>query len=50
MGPKTFAHIGKDGQLYTIRCLLPLGGYVRMAGWGEDTMQIKNSKPLLAWL
>ena len=33
MGPKIFAHIGKDGTAYTIR-ILPLGGYVRMAGWG----------------
>ena len=33
MGPKIFSHIGKDGTAYTIR-ILPLGGYVRMAGWG----------------
>ena len=33
MGPKIFAHTGKDGTVYTIR-ILPLGGYVRMAGWG----------------
>ena len=35
MGPKLFAHQGKDGTTYTIR-MLPLGGYVQMAGWGED--------------
>ena len=44
MGPKIFAHIGKDGTAYTIR-LLPLGGYVRMAGWGEDTTDIKTGTP-----
>ena len=33
-GPKIFAHIGKDGTAYTIR-MLPLGGYVRMAGLGR---------------
>ena len=41
MGPKIFAHIGKDGTAYTIR-ILPLGGYVRMAGWGEDSTEIKT--------
>ena len=41
MGPKIFAHIGKDGTAYTIR-ILPLGGYVRMAGWGDDTTEIKT--------
>ncbi|HEL2651294.1 TPA: RIP metalloprotease RseP [Streptococcus suis] len=41
MGPKIFAHTGKDGTLYTIR-ILPLGGYVRMAGWGEDKTEIKT--------
>ncbi|HEM5055386.1 TPA: RIP metalloprotease RseP [Streptococcus suis] len=44
MGPKIFAHIGKDGTLYTIR-ILPLGGYVRMAGWGEDKTEIKTGSP-----
>ncbi|MBF8971063.1 RIP metalloprotease RseP [Streptococcus sp. NLN76] len=39
MGPKIFSHQGKDGTLYTIR-ILPLGGYVRMAGWGEDRVEI----------
>ena len=45
MGPKIFAHIGKDGTTYTIR-LLPLGGYVRMAGWSEDTTEIKTGTPV----
>lgn len=44
MGPKIFAHIGKDGTAYTIR-MLPLGGYVRMAGWGEDKTEIKTGTP-----
>lgn len=41
MGPKLFAHQGKDGTLYTLRAL-PLGGYVRMAGWGEDKTEIRT--------
>lgn len=45
MGPKIFAHIGKDGTTYTIR-ILPLGGYVRMAGWGDDTTEIKIGTPV----
>lgn len=44
MGPKIFSHIGKDGTAYTIR-ILPLGGYVRMAGWGEDKTEIKTGSP-----
>lgn len=44
MGPKLFSHQGKDGTFYTIR-LLPLGGYVRMAGWGEDKMEIRTGSP-----
>ena len=44
MGPKIFSHIGKDGTAYTIR-ILPLGGYVRMAGWGEDSTDIKVGTP-----
>lgn len=44
MGPKIFAHIGKDGTAYTVR-LLPLGGYVRMAGWGDDATEIKTGTP-----
>lgn len=45
MGPKIFAHTGKDGTTYTIR-ILPLGGYVRMAGWGEDSTEIKTGTPV----
>ena len=45
MGPKIFAHIGKDGTAYTIR-ILPLGGYVRMAGGGDDTTEIKTGTPV----
>lgn len=39
MGPKIFAHQGKDGTTYTIR-ILPIGGYVRMAGAGEDEVEL----------
>ncbi len=35
MGPKLFAHQGKDHTAYTIR-MLPLGGYVRLAGLNEE--------------
>ena len=45
MGPKIYAHQAKDGTLYTIR-MLPLGGYVRMAGWGEDETEIKTGAPV----
>lgn len=44
MGPKIFSHIDKDGTAYTLR-ILPLGGYVRMAGWGDDTTEIKTGTP-----
>lgn len=44
MGPKIFAHQAKDGTLYTIR-ILPLGGYVRLAGWGDDKTEIKKGAP-----
>ena len=40
MGPKLFSHEGKDGVLYTIR-MLPLGGYVRLAGLGEEDDSIQ---------
>ncbi|MDR2976637.1 MAG: RIP metalloprotease RseP [Streptococcaceae bacterium] len=43
MGPKIFAHRGKGGTLYTIR-ILPVGGYVRMAGWGDDTTEIQKGQ------
>lgn len=39
MGPKIFAHQAKDGTAYTIR-ILPIGGYVRMAGAGEDETEL----------
>lgn len=35
MGPKLFAKQGKDGTTYTVR-MLPLGGYVRLAGLNEE--------------
>ena len=41
MGPKIFAHTGKDGTVYTIR-ILPLGGYVRMAGWVKIQLRLKR--------
>ncbi|MCL2677375.1 MAG: RIP metalloprotease RseP [Streptococcaceae bacterium] len=44
MGPKIFGHRGTDGTLYTIR-ILPLGGYVRLAGWGDDNTEIKKGTP-----
>ena len=44
MGSKIFAHQAKDGTFYSIR-ILPLGGYVRMAGWGDDTTEIKKGTP-----
>ena len=45
MGPKLFAHKGKDGTTYTIR-MLPLGGYVQMAGWGEDETELTPGMPI----
>ncbi|MDR2834019.1 MAG: RIP metalloprotease RseP [Streptococcaceae bacterium] len=39
MGPKIFYHRGKDGTAYTIR-ILPVGGYVRMAGMDDDDGEI----------
>ncbi|MFT8824187.1 MAG: RIP metalloprotease RseP [Liquorilactobacillus mali] len=39
MGPKIFAH-QKNGTTYTIR-ILPLGGYVRMAGLEDDDDSLK---------
>lgn len=38
MGPKLFSHQGKDGTTYTIRAL-PMGGYVRMAGYEEEEIK-----------
>lgn len=39
MGPKVFSH-RKDGTTYTVR-MLPLGGYVRMAGYGDDETELR---------
>lgn len=45
MGPKLFAHQAKDGTTYTIR-MLPLGGYVQMAGGGEDETELTPGMPV----
>lgn len=45
MGPKIFYHRGKDGTAYTIR-LLPVGGYVRMAGMDDEDGQISPGETL----
>ena len=45
MGPKIFSHRDKSGTLYTIR-ILPMGGYVRMAGMGEEEADLPPGKPL----
>lgn len=44
MGPKIFS-ARKNGTTYTIR-LLPIGGYVRMAGYGDDATEFKAGMPL----
>lgn len=44
MGPKLFA-TRKNNTTYTLR-LLPLGGYVRMAGWQDDDDEIKPGTTL----
>lgn len=44
MGPKIFSK-QKNGTAYTIRWL-PLGGYVRMAGWGEDENTLEPGTPV----
>ncbi|MHC5267605.1 RIP metalloprotease RseP [Enterococcus sp. LJL98] len=44
MGPKLFSHQGKDGTAYTIRGL-PMGGYVRMAGYEEEE-EMKPGTPI----
>ena len=46
MGPKIFAPYRERRGLLTRFRLLPLGGYVRMAGWGEDTTEIKTGTPV----
>ncbi len=45
MGPKLF-QIRKGETVYTLR-MLPLGGYVRMAGLGEDELDIKPGMTVL---
>lgn len=45
MGPKIYGHQGKDGTTYTLR-LLPIGGYVRMAGMGEDETELSPGMPI----
>lgn len=44
MGPKLYAH-RKNGTTYTIR-LLPIGGYVRMAGAGEEEVELTPGMPI----
>lgn len=45
MGPKIFSHQGKDGTTYTVR-MIPMGGYVRMAGMGEEVVSLSPGQPL----
>ena len=44
MGPKIFSR-QKNGTAYTIRWL-PIGGYVRMAGWGEEENTLQPGTPV----
>lgn len=44
MGPKLFSHQAKDGTTYTIRAI-PMGGYVRMAGYEEED-ELKAGMPV----
>ncbi|WP_461212842.1 RIP metalloprotease RseP [Lacticaseibacillus sp. GG6-2] len=48
MGPKLFA-TRKNNTTYTLR-LLPLGGYVRMAGWQDEDDEIKPGTTLMLTL
>ena len=41
MGPKIYGHQAKDGTTYT-----PIGGYVRMAGNGDDETEMAPGMPL----
>ncbi|WP_413488284.1 RIP metalloprotease RseP [Carnobacterium divergens] len=43
-GPKIFSY-RKNGTTYTLR-ILPIGGYVRMAGFGEEETEIKPGMPV----
>lgn len=45
MGPKIWGHQGKDGTTFTLRAL-PIGGYVRMAGNGEDEVELTPGMPV----
>ncbi|WP_125547028.1 RIP metalloprotease RseP [Levilactobacillus lindianensis] len=49
MGPKLFYHRGKDGTTYTVR-LLPVGGYVRMAGAEDDEEELQPGTPVSLYL
>ena len=44
MGPKLFHH-RKNGTTYTIR-MLPVGGYVRMAGEGDEEVELSPGMPV----
>ncbi|UJF16676.1 RIP metalloprotease RseP [Jeotgalibaca sp. MA1X17-3] len=44
MGPKIFS-THKNGTTYTIR-ILPIGGYVRMAGYGDEDVDLKPGMPV----
>jgi regulator of sigma E protease len=44
MGPKVFSH-RKNGTTYTVR-ILPIGGYVRMAGLGDENVDLKPGMPV----
>lgn len=44
MGPKLFHH-RKNGTTYTLR-MLPIGGYVRMAGEGEEEVELVPGMPV----
>lgn len=45
MGPKILSHRSQDGTMWTIR-LLPVGGYVQMAGLGEDEDELTPGMPI----
>lgn len=45
MGPKLLS-FHKNGTTYTLR-LLPIGGYVRMAGLGEDDEDLQKGMPVM---
>ncbi len=45
MGPKLIAHMAQDGTTYTLR-LLPIGGYVRMAGLEDEETELSPGMPL----